>query len=132
MSRRKIALALALGLAALLPLLSLGCGKPARKKQQGPLKDWIVGDWQRDDDPNFWTFQPGGEFITSGRAPIGGSYDVVEPNTIKITVSGANAMPASIMLGVPKVGDNLYLDLVVQDDEMRPSSVKSKTVFLKQ
>jgi len=37
------------------------------------------------------------------------------------------------MLGVPLSGENknLYLDLVVTDDEMRPSSIVSKTRWRK-
>ena len=128
---RRIALA-ALILALAVPLA--GCGKKEeRKKQVGPLKDWIAGDWMRDDDPILWTFNGAGEFTTGGRAPIAGSYDVVEPDTIKISISGAGAVSASVQLGVPLTGvnRNLYLDLKVQDDEMRPSTVASKTVFRK-
>lgn len=120
-------------LALVVAALLLGCGKEERKKQVGPLKDWITGSWVRDDDPIAWTFNGAGEFSTGGRVPIEGSYEVVEPNTIKISVSGAGASTASIQLGVPLTGENrnLYLDLTVQDDEMRPASVASKTVFRK-
>ena len=126
---------LAMILALLVPMFAAGCGKSEeRKKQVGPLKDWIVGSWAREDDPNWWTFTADGEFSTSGRVPITGSYLIQEPNIIKITISGAGAMPASIMLGVPLSGGenrNLLLDLVVQDDEMRPSGIASKTKWRK-
>jgi hypothetical protein len=120
-------------LALLIPILLAGCGKEERKKQVGPLKDWIAGAWVRDDDPVAWTFNGAGEFSTGGRLPIEGVYEVVEPDQIKISVSGAGAVTASMQLGVPLVGENkvLYLTLKVQDDEMRPASVASKTVFRK-
>ena len=120
-------------LALVVPFLLVGCGKEERKKQVGPLKDWIAGAWVRNDDPVAWTFNGAGEFSTGGRVPIEGVYEVVEPNTIKISISGAGAVTASIQLGVPLVGENkvLYLDLTVQDDEMRPASVASATVFRK-
>lgn len=131
MSKRVVVLGLVL-LAAAAPLVVAGCGKP-RKKQVGPLKEWIVGDWARQDDPNFWNFDGSGNMNTSGRAPIGGSYEVVDPDRIKVTISGANATSASMMLGVPKhENGNLYLEFVVKDDEMRPAGIKSETVFIKQ
>lgn len=120
-----------LGLAVL--LAAAGCGKGASKKQVGPLKEWIVGDWARQDDPNFWNFNASGEMNTSGRLPIGGSYEVVEPDRIKVTISGAGAVTASTMLGVPRhENGNLYLEFAVKDDEMRPAGIKSETVFKKQ
>jgi hypothetical protein len=121
-------------LALVVPLWLAGCGeKQERKKQVGPLKDWIIGTWVRNDDPIGWVFGANGEFATTGRVPIEGRYEVVEPDTIKISISGAGAMTASSILGVPLQGENrnLYLDLAVKDDEMRPSSIASKTVFRK-
>jgi len=121
-------------LALLVPLGLAGCDKKEEhKKQVGPLKDWIVGSWAREDDPNWWTFTADGEFSTTGRVPIAGSYGIEEPNMIRITISGAGAATASSMLGVPLTGANrnLLLDLVVQDDEMRPSGISSKTVWRK-
>ena len=118
-------------LALLVPLALAGCGKKEeRKKQVGPIKDWIVGSWAREDDPNWWTFTAEGEFSTSGRVPITGSYGTEEPNLVKITISGAGAMTASIMLGVPLSGGenkNLNLTLAVTDDEMVPVGIPSKT-----
>jgi hypothetical protein len=125
---------LAATLALLLPLALAGCEKKEeRKKQVGPLKEWIVGSWARQDDPNWWTFTADGEFSTGGRVPISGSYGTEEPHTIKISISGAGAVSASVLLGVPLSGENknLYLDLVVQDDEMRPTGIASKTVWRK-
>ena len=110
----------------------VGCGKP-RMKRNGPLKDWIVGDWARQDDPNWWNFNASGEMITTGRLPIGGSYSVEEPNKVEVIISGAGAFTASTMLGVPVNPENrnLYLHFIVEDDEMRPAGVKSETVFRK-
>lgn len=111
---------------------STGCGKP-RQKRTGPLKDWIVGDWARQDDPNWWTFNAQGEMMTTGRVPIGGSYNVEEPNKVEVIISGAGAFSASAMLGVPvnPENKNLYLHFIVEDDEMRPAGMKSETVFRK-
>jgi len=118
-------------IAAILVLLALaGCGKKEEpKKQVGPIKDWIVGNWAREDDPNWWTFTADGEFSTSGRVPITGSYGTEEPNLVKITISGAGAMTASMMLGVPTSGvnRNLNLTLAVTDDVMVPVGIQSKT-----
>src|SRR6185295_15545284 len=94
----KAAPAILLGLAA---LLSSGCEKEERQKQVGPLKDWIVGDWVREGEAILWNFSAAGEMNTSGRVPIGGSFEVLEPDQVKVTISGAGAGPASIMLGIP-------------------------------
>jgi len=127
----KIALILALTSA----LALAGCGKKEEpKKQVGPIKDWIVGSWAREDDPNWWTFTAEGEFSTSGRVPIAGSYGTEEPNLVKITISGAGAMTASILLGVPPSGGvnkNLNLTLAVTDDVMVPVGIPSKTKWHK-
>ena len=132
MAKRAVVLGLVLLVASTGALLLSGCGKP-RKKQVGPLKEWIIGDWARQDDPNYWNFNVSNEMNTSGRLPIGGSYEVVDPDRIKVTISGAGATPASIMLGIPKhENGNLYLEFVVKDDEMRPAGIKSETVFIKQ
>jgi hypothetical protein len=110
----------------------VGCGKP-RQKRTGPLKDWIVGDWARQDDPNWWNFSPNGEMSTTGRLPIGGSYSVEEPNKVEVVITGAAAFTASSMLGVPVSGENrnLILHFIVEDDEMRPAGIKSESVFRK-
>src|SRR5438552_10324124 len=101
MSKRAAILGLAFLLAAAGTAFLAGCGK-ASKKQVGTLKEWIVGDWSRQDDPNYWNFNAQGEMNTSGRLPIGGSYEVVDPDRIKVTISGAGAVSASVMLGVPR------------------------------
>lgn len=110
----------------------VGCGK-VKKKRTGPLKEWIVGDWARQDDPNWWNFSATGEMNTTGRLPIGGSYTVEEPNKVEVMISGAGAFTASTMLGVPLNPENrnLYLHLIVDEDEMRPAGIKSETVFRK-
>ncbi|HLY12354.1 MAG TPA: hypothetical protein VKW04_23835 [Planctomycetota bacterium] len=119
-------------LATGIPALGVGCGKP-KQKMTGPLKDWILGNWARQDDPNWWVFGPNGEMTTTGRVPIGGSYQVEEPNKVEVTISGAGAYSASTMLGVPlnPENKNLYLHFIVEDDEMRPAGIKSETVFRK-
>ena len=124
-----------LGVTAAL-LFTAGCGgKEETKKQVGPLKDWIVGDWVRQDDGHTWNFNAGNEFITNGRAPIGGSYATEDPDKVKITVSGANAVTASVQLGFPiDANQNMYGTFQVKDDEMRPVGPNAKTsvVFKKQ
>jgi len=132
MLKRSAALLLLLAFGAGILSAGLGCGKP-RQKRTGPLKDWIVGDWARQDDPNWWNFSANGEMNTTGRLPIGGSYSVEEPNKVEVTITGAGAITASTMLGIPLSGENrnLYLHFIVEDDEMRPAGVKSETVFRK-
>lgn len=132
MRKRYVTSILLVALSALLWTGGIGCGKP-RMKRTGPLKEWIVGDWARQDDPNWWNFSPAGEMITTGRLPIGGSYSVEEPNKVEVIISGAGAFTASTMLGVPLNPENrnLYLHFIVEDDEMRPAGVKSETVFRK-
>ena len=108
-----------------------GC---ARKKQAqvGPLKDWIVGTWIRNDDHIDWNFAANNEVMTGGRAPIGGSYSVEEPNKVQVHIAGANAVTASMMLGL-KVDENqnLYANFVVDGDEMRIADVPSDVIFIK-
>jgi|SRR5579859_3936981 len=132
MLKRRAASIVLLGLGVGLLAAGAGCGKP-RQKRTGPLKDWIVGDWARQDDPNWWNFNANGEMTTTGRLPIGGSYSVEEPNKVEVTITGAGALTASSMLGIPVSGENrnLYLHFIVEDDEMRPAGVKSATVFRK-
>jgi hypothetical protein len=113
-----------------------GCGdsQPA-KKRTGALKDWIVGDWVRQDDGIAWNFNAGGEFITTGRLPVGGAYSTEEPDKVMIVVTGSNAITSSMQLGFPIVGnETMKGTFVVQDDEMRPSGPNAKTsvVFKKQ
>jgi hypothetical protein len=115
---------------------ALGCGgdQPS-KKRVGPLKDWIVGDWVRQDDGIAWNFNAGGEFITQGRLPVGGAYSVEEPDKVTIVVTGSNAITSSMQLGFPIVGnETMKGTFVVKDDEMRPSGPNAKTtvVFKKQ
>ena len=132
MIRRRTTLLLGIALFAGIPAFCAGCGKP-KKKRTGTLAEWIVGDWARQDDPNWWTFNAQGEMMTTGRLPIGGSYRVEEPNKVEVVISGAGAVSASAMLGVPLSGENrnLILHLIVEDDEMRPAGIKSETVFRK-
>ena len=113
---------LLVGVLAAAFLLPLGCGKAEGKKQVGPLKDWIVGDWVRQDDGITWNFNAGNEFATTGRLPIEGGYSVEEPDKVKIRVAGANAITAGMQLGFPVDGNqNMYGTFQVKDDEMRPS-----------
>ena len=116
-------------------LFPLGCGKEESKKQVGPLKDWIVGDWVRQDDGIAWNFNAGNEFMTTGRLPIGGGYSVEEPDKVKIHVAGGGAITASMQLGFPvDANQNMYGTFQVKDDEMRPFGKDAKTsvVFKKQ
>ncbi|MBI3856390.1 MAG: hypothetical protein HY293_11945 [Planctomycetes bacterium] len=130
MKRNATLLALLLGAAALLS--SCGGGRP-HKKQVGPIKEWIVGEWVRSDDGIGWNFSADGQMITSGRVPIGGSYSTEEPDKVRVHIAGSNALSASLMLGLPvDANQNLYADFVVKDDEMRPVGIKSSTVFRKQ
>lgn len=130
MLHRRLFLALAVA-----ALCTAGCGDSLSKKRTGALKDWIVGDWVRQDDGIAWTFHPGTEFITQGRLPIGGSYGTEEPDKVKIQVSGANAITAGMQLGFPvDSNQNMYATFQVKDDEMRPfgAGAKTEVVFKKQ
>lgn len=133
MSKRTTILCLLSAVLITGPILSLGCGK-ARMKRTGTLKEWMVGDWARSDDPNWWNFNAQGEMNTSGRLPIGGSYSTEEPNKVEVVISGAGAVTASQMLNVPLNPENrnLYLHFIVENDEMRPAGIKSEVVFRKQ
>ncbi len=120
-------LALALCLLAL-----LGCDARKKKAQVGPLKDWIVGTWIRNDDHMDWNFNAGGEMMTGGRAPIGGSYAVTEPDKVEVHISGANALTAAMQIGLKAdANQNLWIHFVVDGDEMRVTDVQSTTVFIK-
>lgn len=121
------ALALALCVLAL-----AGCGARKKKPQVGPIKDWVVGTWIRTDDYIDWNFTSGGEMLTGGRVPIGGSYSTEEPNKVKVTLSGANALTAAAMLGLrADENQNLRIHFVVDGDEMRVSDVASTVLFVK-
>jgi hypothetical protein len=120
-------------LPALLCLAVLaGCDARSKKAQVGPLKDWIVGTWIRNDDHLDWNFNSGGEVMTGGRSPIGGSYAVEEPNKVEVHISGANALTASMQLGLKAdANQNLYIHFVVDGDEMHVTDVASTVLFIK-
>src|SRR5204862_3205307 len=62
-----------------------------------------------------------------GRVPIGGSYGTEEPNKVRVTISGANALSAAAMLGL-KVdqSQNLTINFFVDGDEMKVTDVRSE------
>jgi hypothetical protein len=118
--------------ALLLPFLLLGCGERKKQAQVGPLRDWIVGTWLRSDDRAEWSFNTEGEMHTGGRAPIEGRYSVEEPDKVLIHIAGAQALSAAMQLGLrADENKNLYIHLVVQDDEMKPTGIASTVVFRK-
>ena len=110
-----------------------GCGKKRLARNNMPLKDWIVGNWIRTDDYTVWQFKGDGEMITTGQIPVAGSFEVVEPNTVKFLCSGGNAMTTSMMLGVKvdSASQSLTLVFEVKEDEMRVVSEKSDVVWRK-
>ena len=120
-------------LAATLCLLALaGCDGRSKKAQVGPLKDWILGAWIRNDDHMDWNFGEGNEMKTGGRVPIEGTYAVTEPNKVEVHISGAAALSAGMQLGLKAdTNQNLYIHFVVDGDEMRITDVPSATVFIK-
>ena len=119
-------------LAALGIFALFGCEARTKQKQVGTLREWVVGSWMRTDDRIYWNFSADGEMVTSGRAPIGGSYSVEEPNKVQVLITGANAQSASKMLGLPlDEAKNLKINFEVQDDEMRLAGVPSSVVFRK-
>ena len=114
-----------------LPALA-GC--EARKKQAkvGPLRDWIFGMWIRADDHLDWNFNAGGEMMTGGRAPLGGSYSTEEPDKVTVHIAGAYALVAASTLGLrADANQNLYIHFQVDGDEMKVTDVVSTVVFVK-
>ena len=117
---------------ALCVLALAGCEARKKHAQAGPIKDWIVGTWIRNDDLLDWNFTAGGEMVTGGRVPIGGSYSTEEPNKVKVTISGANALSAASMLGLRvDQNQNLYINFLVDGDEMKVTDVASTVLFIK-
>jgi len=114
-------------------LLALaGCEARKKQAQVGPLKDWIVGMWIRTDDHLDWNFTADNQMMTGGRVPIGGSYSTEEPNKVKVTISGANALSAASMLGLRvDQNQNLYINFIVDGDEMKVTDVASTVLFIK-
>ena len=122
----KRSLAIVLCLAAL-----AGCERK-KQAQTGPLRDWIVGTWIRNDDHIDWNFNANGEVMTGGRLPIGGAYSTEEPNKVHVHIAGANALTAASMLGLrADPNQNLYVNFVVDGDEMKVTDVASSVIFVK-
>jgi hypothetical protein len=119
--------------AVVLALLALaGCEARKKHPQVGPLREWIVGTWIRTDDHLDWNFNEGGEVLTGGRAPIGGSYSTEEPNKVLVHISGANALTAAVQLGLKTdVNQNLYIHFEVDGDEMKVTDVPSTVLWVK-
>ena len=127
-SRAGVLIVLAASLA-----LAGGCGR-TKQKQVGPIKQWIIGEWVRNDDGIGWNFSADNQMITGGRLPVGGSYSTEEPNKVKVSITGANAVTSAMQLGLKMdegESQNLTIRLVVQDDEMRLADIKSDVVFRK-
>ncbi len=119
-------------IAALSVLALAGCDARSKKAQVGPLKDWIVGTWIRNDDHMDWNFNGGDEVKTGGRVPIEGSYSVTEPNKVEVHIVGAAALSAATQLGLKAdANQNLWIHFVVDGDEMRVTDVQSTVVFIK-
>jgi hypothetical protein len=117
---------------ALCVLALAGCEPRKKKAQVGPLRDWVVGSWIRSDDHLDWNFSSNGEMVTGGRVPIGGNYSTEEPNKVKVHIAGANALSAATMLGLKADSNqNLWINFVVDGDEMRVTDVASAVVFVK-
>lgn len=119
-------------IAAVSVLALAGCDGRAKKAKVGPLKDWIVGTWIRNDDHMDWNFNVGDEVKTGGRIPIEGSYSVTEPNKVEVHIVGAAALSAATQLGLKAdANQNLWIHFVVDGDEMRVTDVQSTVVFVK-
>ena len=110
-----------------------GCGR-AKQKQVGPIKQWILGEWVRTDDGIGWTFTADNQMISGGRLPVGGSYSTEEPNKVKVSITGANAITSAMQLGLKcddEAKQNLTINFLVVDDEMKLADIKSDVVFRK-
>jgi len=119
--------------AVVLALLALaGCEARKKHPQVGPIRDWIVGSWIRTDDHLDWNFNQGGELMTGGRSPLGGNYSTEEPNKVLVHISGANALSASMQLGLKvDANQNLYIHFEVDGDEMKVVDVPSTVRWVK-
>src|ERR1051325_7109552 len=107
--------------------LAGGCGR-TKQKQVGPIKQWIVGEWVRSDDGIGWNFSVDNQMLSGGRLPVGGSYSTEEPNKVKVYITGANARTSAMQLNLKcddSENQNLTINFVVQDDEMRLADIKS-------
>jgi len=110
-----------------------GCGR-TKQKQVGPIKQWILGEWVRSDDGIGWNFSADNQMISGGRLPVGGSYSTEEPNKVKVYITGANAHTSAMQLGLKcedNENQNLVINFIVEDDEMKLADVKSDVVFRK-
>lgn len=110
-----------------------GCGR-TKQKQVGPIKQWILGEWVRSDQGIGWTFSADNQMISGGRLPVGGSYSTEEPNKVKVYITGANALTSAMQLGLKcddSENQNLTINFVVEDDEMRLADIKSEIIFRK-
>lgn len=117
---------------ALCALALAGCGARKKQAQVGPIRDWIVGTWIRNDDHIDWNFNASGEMMTGGRLPIGGSYSTEEPNKVRVHIAGAAALTAAATLGLrADANQNVYVNFVVDGDEMKVTDVASTVLFIK-
>ena len=110
-----------------------GCGR-TKQKQVGPIKQWIIGEWVRSDDGIGWNFSVDNQMLSGGRLPVGGSYSTEEPNKVKVYITGANARTSAMQLNLKcddSENQNLTINFVVQDDEMRLADIKSDVIFRK-
>ena len=110
-----------------------GCGR-TKQKQVGPIKQWIIGEWVRTDDGIGWSFSADNQMISGGRMPVGGGYSTEEPNKVQVKITGANALTSAMQLGLQCDDDakqNLTINFIVEDDEMRLADIKSEVVFRK-
>ena len=120
-------------LVCLLVAAAGGCGR-TKQKQVGPIKQWILGEWVRQDDGIGWTFTADNQMISGGRLPVGGSYSTEEPNKVKVYITGANAFTSAVQLGLKcddSENQNLTINFLVVDDEMKLADLKSEVVFRK-
>ena len=120
----------------LLALMVVASGAACGRKKvarTGPLKEWVVGNWVRTDEGIVWQFKDDGEMITTGALPVAGSYSTEEPSTVKVLISGANAITTSAQLGVPVDPQSQSLELVfrVEDDAMKVVGLQSDVVWHK-
>ena len=114
-------------------LAAAGCGR-AKQKREGPIAKWILGEWVRSDDGIGWNFQEGNQMISGGRLPVGGSYSTEEPNKVQVKITGGNALTSAMQLGLrcdDDANQNLTINFLVEDDEMRLADIKSEVVFRK-
>lgn len=75
----------------------------------GGAESQIMGKWQFVDSAETIEFFSDGTVMTGGSLPMGGSYDFVDQNRIRIELGGLGSLAGPQIFGVQISGDRLTL-----------------------